>query len=205
MSDDEPETQSDQGGAPPIDPPQIELDTPPPGWPKVVGIISIAWGSLGLTCGAFGAIMAAVIMPMGAKAIMETTGASTPPPSMDPNPLMWALMISGLAVAALLLIAGIMTMSRSAAGRAMHIAYAFISIVQAAIGAFYQYSTFQDTVTWANDNVDDPAIAGSLTNPIGMYIALAFGVILGLGYPLFCIFWFGALGKKPEIGKPDYI
>lgn len=40
--------------APPVNPGQIDFDPEPPSWPKVIGIISIVWGSLGVICNACG-------------------------------------------------------------------------------------------------------------------------------------------------------
>ena len=204
MTDHDPDTRSEMG-VPPVDPPQIELDTPPPSWPKVVGIISIVFGALGLTCNAFTIVAGAVFMPMGAEAMMETLGTSEPPPSMVMQPLDWVAVTVGLAVAALLLIAGILTASRSASGRTLHIGYGFVGILTTALGMFLQYTKFQTTSRWVEENVSDAAMAQSMSNEIGLYIGLAMGALFGLAYPLFCIFWFGAMGKRPEAGKPEVL
>jgi hypothetical protein len=204
MSDYESETQADMGGAPPSDPPQIELDTPPPGWPKVVGIISIVWGALGLTCSVLG-IGSFIVTPMFADQIAEQLGTAEPPPSMVFGAVDYAIVAFGLVVSVILLIAGIATVSRKESGRTLHIVYAFLGILNAAISVVYQIQNHNEVKAWAEQNIDDQAVAQSMSNEIGLFIGIGLALVLGLAWPIFCVIWFGALGKRPEVGKPDYI
>lgn len=34
---------------------------------------------------------------------------------------------------------------------------------------------------------------------------MAIGIVIGGGYPVFCLVWFGAMGKRPEIDAPEVL
>jgi len=60
---------------------------------------------------------------------------------------------------------------------------------------------------WVIDNPDSLIAqqqqqAGAQT--IGLVVGIVFTALLFV-YPLFCIFWFGAGGKRPEVGKPEVL
>ncbi len=75
-----------------------------PRWPKVIGIISIIWGSLGLVCGGFGLI----VLPVSSKFISGALQNGEPVPyGMVPTVSDYAIGAIGFGLALLLLFAGI--------------------------------------------------------------------------------------------------
>jgi len=210
MSDFEPETQSDLGGAPPVDPPQIELETPPPGWPKVVGIISLAWGALGLTCGLIARIGGIGIGRWGIGQALKAEGLPVDdtqiPPMLDFTPVVIGGALGGAVVSSLLIAAGVMCMGRKSVARPLHLSYAFVTILFLVIAFVLGMQSQAEMQQWITDHPDAWMVENGQTG--GQQSNMILGIIMTAIFciwPLFCIFWFGALGKKPEIGKPDYI
>ena len=71
----------------------MPMPAEPPAWPKVVGIISIVWASLGLLCGVCGTGWL-LYMPTFAKSMEAQMGPM--PPAMSPSPAQLALMVLGV-------------------------------------------------------------------------------------------------------------
>jgi len=177
---------------------QIDVQAPltePPQWPKVVGIISIVWAALLLTCTGFGLIMM-LLMPMLTKSAEQQLGPM--PEVMKPAPAQMALAALGLIGPVLLLVAGIFTLRRKSSGRGMHLAYAILSIVLSVPGLFLGFKQQERIKAWAHDNPDSKW-AQQANSPF-QAVGMACGVVLGFGWPLFCLGWFGAAGKRPEVG-----
>src|SRR3954471_18440045 len=88
---------------------EMPMPGEPPAWPKVIGIISIVWASLGLACGmcGFGWIL---YLPTFSKQMEAQMGPM--PPAMTPSAAQMALMVVGILWAFVLLSAGIATIGR---------------------------------------------------------------------------------------------
>lgn len=92
-----------------------------PKWPKVIGILSIVWGSLGLFCGGVGMAM----LPFSAKlsGMALKNGEPTPYGSI-PTITDYTITGIGFGLALLLLFAGIACVSYRPTTRVMHLVYA---------------------------------------------------------------------------------
>lgn len=169
-----------------------------PGWPKPVGIISIAWAALGLACGAIG-IVSYLAMPMMLKGAEEQLGPM--PDVMKPQPTQ--MLVAGLSTvwAILLLAAGIATLKRLAPGRPMHLVYSLGAILLTLIGTYFAWQAHQAQVTWAAANASDKWAQQSRQGGAFAMAGMAFGVVLGMAWPTFCLVWFGLMGKRPETGR----
>jgi hypothetical protein len=124
-----------QGQAPhgqSVQPPEfLDLPPDPPAWPKVIGIISIVFGSLGIGCmGCSG--VGLVIQPMFMGSAEAQFG---PMPDVMKPPLSQIIMMPlGALVAAMLIIAGVLLLKRVAVSRVLHIVYAILNIVMSIAG-----------------------------------------------------------------------
>ncbi len=175
---------------------EFDLHTPPK-WPKVVGIISIVWALLGLTCGGLG--MASPIL-MGGLLSSQLDGAPLPP-TMVLTPMDYVLGVFGLALAVLLFIGGIQTIIRRPIGRAMHLVYGLGAIPSIIYSTVSSFSKQEATKQWAQDYPDNPMAesinAGGPDQTIGMIIGLVI-ILFFMTYPLFCVIWFGLIKTKHE-------
>ncbi|MFG0274353.1 MAG: hypothetical protein ACF8QF_04785, partial [Phycisphaerales bacterium] len=101
------------------DDPFIEL----PGWTKPVGIISIAWGALGLFCGVL-AVGGPALMRKFMQSAQNQMQGGFPDVMMNPPASAQAAQISGLAWAVFLIVTGGLLIGRKPIARALHIVYA---------------------------------------------------------------------------------
>lgn len=165
-----------------------------PGWPKVVGIISIVLGSISVLCGVCGIAWGGFIAP-----------AMMPPDQQVPvglfvSPAQMVLGGIGFLFNILLIVAGAMTVGRKPVGRILHLVFAAASIVLFFVGiplALQQQAVMEQ---WARDNPGH-VVAKGMQGPggkIGPMIGLAIGAVFGLGYPLFLVVWFGFIKRKPN-------
>ena len=187
-------------GFPPSEPPMDELALhEPPGWPKVVGVISIVWGSFWTLCGGCGLAWLAM-MPQFMKGAEQQMGGPMPD-VMRPGPLQMAASAIGMLGPILLIVAGIMTASRKPAGRSLHVVYAVFSIVMVIISTVLGIRQQIAIKAWATANSADKW-AQQADSPIGMVIMV---LMLGVAaaWPVFCLCWFGLAKKRPEQGYSE--
>lgn len=166
-----------------------------PTWPKVVGIISIVFASLGLVCGTCGIGMLAFMRPM-LKMAEEQMGPA--PSVMFPGPAVVGIGVLSVAVTVLLLVAGIATLKRRASGRMLHVVYAGISLVVALISTLLNWQYQSGVLAWAAANPTDKW--AQQQNPVSAYSGMVIGICFGIAYPIFLLVWFGIMGKRPEVG-----
>lgn len=171
-----------------------ELLEETPGWPKLVGILSIVFGGLSLTCN--GANFA--FLPFQKGLIEPLLDGDPPPPNMDLSPAMLAGGGLGLAWNALLVFAGVALLLRKPIARTTHLIYAVLSVPLTAFGLWMFMSMQADMAEWLKENPDNQfAQQQAQGGPIGLIIGLVF-IVLSLGWPAFCAVWFGAIKRTDE-------
>jgi len=172
--------------------------TTPPAWPKAIGITSIVWAGLGLTCGvcAIGGILVAP-MALGPGPHMP----EDMPPTMRFNGLMWVWTALGFLLSGVLLAAGIACVRRMNVGRVLHLVWAVFGVISGLGSVYLNWSNIEPMNQWVRENPGSPLAKGH--NPASGWIGVGMALIFGLAWPLFILFWFGALGKRPEAGAPD--
>jgi hypothetical protein len=182
---------------PPTEPvPMLEESLP--SWPKVVGIVSIVWGSLGIMCNGCG-VASMLVMP----GLMAQAVPNEPmPPQFQPSGL--AIAASGLSVvvSAVLILAGILVMRRREVGRWLHLGYAGAALVLTIVGVAIQLQMFAAMEQFVRENPGS-MWAQQQNAPgakFGQQTGLIFGVILGAAYPLFCLVWFGVIKRGGSMG-----
>jgi hypothetical protein len=181
---------------PPTEPGDLEdaLFVEPPRWPKVVGIISIVWGALLLTCTGCGALAPAVFFPM-LQSMVKAQGQSLPP-TMQFGVAQWVGIALGGVMAVFLLIAGIMLVNRRPAARPLHLGYGVVAILQGIWGIAMQLQANQTMKVWVQQNPTSPFAKNN--SPIGFIIGLAIGVVIAFAWPVFCLIWFGLVKRTHD-------
>jgi len=168
----------------------------PPAWPKVVGTLSIVFGSLSIMCTGFGMISAVFFTPWIARQMeAQADGPVELPPNMQFDPQMWLYMAAGVATNVLLVIAGILVLSRLKAGRGAHLVYAVMELGAIAWGIVITIRQHAAMDQFAADHPGNPFIA-QRNEAVEWGIAAAMFVIAAC-WPVFCLIWFG-LVKKSE-------
>ena len=167
-----------------------------PRWPKVIGIISIVWGSLGLVCGGVGTAWAVV-----APSFMEQALDGDPmPDGMKMHAADYGIMGLSLGLALLLLFAGIAAVSYRPVTRMMHLTYGLASF-PVVIWSYLNNNAKQASLQeWAQQYPDNP-VSQSMQGQgaaAGQLVGLVLLILLGFGVPLFYLIWFGLLKTKPE-------
>lgn len=172
-------------------------ESQPKAWPKVVGIVSIVWGSLSLLCNGCGFVANASQEAM-MNMIPKPTGPNAP--VMGPMPdVMKAGIVEiagtglGFVLGIVLIVAGSMLVARRSASRGLHLAYAVVGALLTVAYTVFMVQKLGAMTAWAKQNPDDFWAQQSQSG--FAYIGLGFGVVIGLAYPLFCLVWFGIVKK----------
>ncbi len=170
-----------------------------PKWPKVVGIISICFASLGLICGGVGTAWM-FIQPGFMKSAEANMPGGFPPELTQSNPTLIAATIIGTAWAAFLLVCGIMCVLRKPKVRPLFLLYAVIAILLTIWSASIQLELQAGVKQWVADHPDaqfsDMSRNGA--QGIGQFIGLIVGLAISFSWPAFCLFWFGFVKTKPD-------
>lgn len=178
----------------------FDMHAPLPGWPKVVGIISIVWASLGMlcnTCGVLGQAMQGAVVNMVPPEQQEQIKAQM---AAGQSPLVLGSYVLGMVLAIELLVAGIMTVRRRPIGRVLHLGYGAAGVLLVALSTFASWGAMQSQLAAMQQSTNAAMKQQAAGMQAGMMAGLAFGVCLGLAYPIFCLVWFGIMGKRPETG-----
>ena len=186
------------------------LDTPPigpvdsaafeelPSWPKVVGIVSICWSSLGIFCTGCG-VAGLLMLPQFMSKAEEQLGPM--PDVMKPNFVQMIFAGIGIIPVAILMVAGILTVRRSKAGAIAHLLYGGVGLITGLIGTAYGIMHQLELQTWGQQNASSKWAqqAGSPAGWIGLVVA----ALIGIAYPLFCLVWFGLIKRNADMGKDE--
>ena len=168
-----------------------------PKWPKVIGIISIVWGSLGLFCGGLGLVGLPFSEKLSSMALQN--GEPAPYGSVATG-TDYAITGIGFCLALLLLFAGIACVSYRPLTRMMHLLYGGISIPLVVWSFLNQQHKLELNKQWAEQYPDNPVAQTMLGQggQTGEIIGLVLLIVLGFGVPVFYLLWFGVIKTKPE-------
>ncbi|GJM19653.1 MAG: hypothetical protein DHS20C14_18660 [Phycisphaeraceae bacterium] len=176
-----------------FDPADPELFVEAPKWPKVVGILSVVFGSISVFCGGVGIALA----PLGVSMAEGQLNGDPPPPNMVIAPIDMVSQGVGFLINILLIIAGSTLLMRKPAARALHLLYGVAFLFAAGLGIWAQMKkqAAMDAYAQQYDNIyaQQHGQAGSLALIIGVVMMVAF-----LCWPAFCLVWFGLTKTKPS-------
>jgi hypothetical protein len=173
--------------------------SPPPGWPKWIGGLAIAWGGLMLTCTGIGLVM----LPMQSKFIGPMIEGAPMPDAFIVKPMDWAFMGIGLFLTFFLLFGGIFCVMRNPLSRLLILVWAIPSIPMSLYNYMVQMDKQASLQEWAKQYPDTQYAealnqAGATGQQIGQIIGLVLTILLGVIVPAFFIIWFGFVKTKPE-------
>lgn len=168
--------------------------SPRPAWPKVIGIISIVFGALGLVCSIVGVGSVLFLPSMMANQPFE---GGTPPvfPYVPASPFMTGLMILGTLWAIVLIVAGAMLVARKPVARPLMIVYAIVATLLGAVTMKLQVDQQNMLMDWMRENPNAQVTQMSGGN-VGGLIGLAVGGFFAFAWPLFILFWFLVVKRR---------
>ncbi|MFI4882091.1 MAG: hypothetical protein ACIAQU_05855 [Phycisphaerales bacterium JB064] len=176
--------------APPIAP--GEIDSKPPAWPGIIGILICVFAGLGLIQRIFGVGMA-IAMPF----------IPLPPEMKMPDSLwMWTLIITavGFPVSVLHLIAGIQTLRRKPSARLWVILFFVYVLIMIAPNAVLQYMTFQHQANVASQQGNSPAGMSQMMQAFGS-AAMVIGIAISLAWPTFLVIWYSRSSVREHMAS----
>lgn len=171
----------------------------PPSWPKVVGIISMAWGVLNVGC--LGCGVVGMFMPvLFADQIAQQFNDGMPPAmTRGPSVALIALMVVSVLMAVFLIAAGVVLLMRRYAARMMHLVWAGVTVLLTFGSIAMQMGQQQETREWIRQNPNTKfAQQQAQFGGMGEMIGWGIGLVMGLGYPAFCFVFFGVMKKNRE-------
>lgn len=156
---------------------------------RIVGIVSIAFGAVMLSCSLFGAAM----MPFHTAQMKQFPGAkANPMPAhLFPGPVDYLLFAITILLYIALGVAGTLLLRADAKARMLHIVFAVGMLLLVATSQIRSIGKMQEMQEWLNKVA--PASAAMAQSFTG--VSMACGIVLNAGYPVFLLIWFGALGK----------
>src|SRR6185295_15653642 len=140
--------------------------------------------------------------PLVLKAMLSSVEKSMGPmpPPMIPSLPQVALAGVGLVWACVLMAAGIACVGRRRVGRTLHLVYA-VSIATTIVGLSLVVMQQRELADWYAKNPSSEWTKKQ--SSVGSSIGLGCGVVLGMGWPLFCLVWFLPRGRTPDVGTAD--
>jgi len=169
------------------------------GWTKVVGVITILYAALGLTCGGIGA----VFLPIQNNMMRGLVDSAPVPDALRTGALDYAILGAGVLLALLLLFGGIMCTAGRPVSRWMCIVYALVTIPLSLANYLIQVGKRDALDEWAG-RYPDTQLAEMLRlqqggREIGEIVGLVILLVFGILIPAFYLVWFGLVKTKPEM------
>ncbi len=182
------------GAAPPTQAGGFVPLAPPEGWPTVIGVLSIIFGSLASLqgfCGLLGLIAFSSLLSFLPQEVQDQMG--TQMQSSMPYPGFQALQIlTEFGVAILLLVGGIMLVRRKPKSRGVLTAFAWIDLLSNTYVAVLGYFVLQASMAAMKDNPQmqqvPPGMLGIMQS-LGV-VMVPVGWLLSAIWPVFLLIWF---------------
>ncbi len=172
-------------------------DLEAPIWPKPIGVISIVWGTVNIGC--MGCGVAGLLMPMFMGSSMQQAFPDGMPPTlMNPPITIWVNYLLGLGLALVLIGSGIVLLLRKPIARPMHLAYAAVGLVLTVFGLYSGWQMQSEINAWCQQHPDTAWAKQSGASGAFQWIGLAIGIVLGLGWPIFLLVWFGLVKRDSQ-------
>ncbi|MBY0113653.1 MAG: hypothetical protein K2Y21_12600 [Phycisphaerales bacterium] len=177
-----------------VRPEAMDMLAEPTSWPKVIGIISMVWGGLSVTCAGCGGVMAMV----GPAMLPPEMQQGPLPPTMGLNATNITSIGFGFVMAAILFVAGLFTLRRSMTGRTLHLVWSGLSLAWIPVGLYLVFRQDAAMKLFIRENPDSPFSKGpGAESNLGMMIGFGMTILFSI-YPLFIFVWFLLIKKTKE-------
>ncbi len=186
--------------APPLAPTANPAPAEPASWPKVLGVICIVFGGLGMLGGVWGIMSPlfnewlAALMPPEQQATMEAAA------KVNPHPVATSLFM--LAIAALLLAGGIGLVRRRGGAIGLLKAWAVIKILWVIVGTFLGLHASPELMEGVQKQMGSSPAPGMEAI---MWASVVFGIVAGIlwvcALPVFVLIWFGRRKIRNEVAS----
>jgi hypothetical protein len=180
---------------------EMPMPAEAPRWTRVVGATSATVASLTFLCGLCVAGSFGMMAVMGETVEQKMGGPM--PDVMRPGPVQLGFAAIGFVWAVLLMFAAVTTLNRKAAGRTLHLVYAVCALATGPLGAVMATLQQMAMLRWIAEHPENGW--AKQTHPsIGMVI-LGSSILMGTGWPLFCLLWFAPKRHSPDVGAPELV
>ncbi len=187
---------------PPVEP--GEIPHPPSAWPKVIGVITIIFGSLAILQGCLGAVSTLFLGAFASVAPQEQEALFQAMEDLKPWMIIGAVLT--LALGILLLVAGIGLVRRRAWSPTACMVWAGIKMmfvvgntILADMAQQAQFEAMQEMMQQdPNMPAGMPAMMGSFMQVFGVF-AIVVGILWGWALPVFLLIWFSRSKIKAEV------
>ncbi len=172
-------------------------DVEAPIWPKPIGVVGIIWGTVNIGCMGCGAIGLMMPMFMGSS-MQQAFPDGMPPTLMNPPLTIWLNYLVGLGLALLLIASGIVLLLRKPVARPMHLVYATIAVIATIFGLYAGWQMQAEINAWCQQHPDTAYAKQAAASGIFQWVGLGLGIVLGLGWPVFLLIWFGLVKRDSQ-------
>lgn len=187
---------------PPID--AGEIPQQPSAWPKVIGVITIIFGSLAILQGCVGAVSSLFMSSLSAIVPAEQAAVYDAMEDLKPWMIIGAVLALGLGI--LLLVAGIGLVRRRAWSPTACMVWAGIKMVfvvgYTILGDMAQQAQFEAMQEMMQQDPNMPAampaMMGSFMQVFGVF-TIVLGILWGWALPVFLLIWFARSKIKAEV------
>ena len=174
------------------------LDAELPAWPKVVGIISIVWGSLLLLCTGWNVLGVTVLSSMNRTSLETQFPDGFSSEIADPTLIQQLMAISSLLLTVILVVSGALLLLRKAVARPLFLFYSVATLIMSVLGVWYVLGIQSAAAIWINNNPGTTfADAGDIILLI-LLVSVVLMTLIGLIWPVFCLIWFGFKKKTHQ-------
>lgn len=167
---------------------------PPEGWPTVIGVLSIIFGSLGSLqgfCGLLSLILMAVVVPLLPQEMKDQMGQQMQ--SSAPYPVPQALVtLLELVGSVMLLVGGIFLVKRRAKAAGVLTAYAVVDLVANTCGSVLAYFALRAQMAHLQNDPQMQQVPSWMLNIMKNMgpVVIPIGWVLVSIWPVFLLLWF---------------
>lgn len=167
----------------------------PPSWTKPIGIASLSFAGLSLTCLGCGGV--GLLMPiLFASGMQQQFPDGLPPQITTPQPLFITSLSVGFVLQLLLVFAGSMLLLRKANARVLHLLYGVLGVLSFAFGAWVSVEHQVAITEWCKANPNTKfAQSQQASGMIGQIVGWTSAILTGLVWPVFSLVFFGVIKK----------
>ncbi|MBN1513150.1 MAG: hypothetical protein JXB13_14135 [Phycisphaerae bacterium] len=190
----------EQHFAPPLTPTAYPAPAQPTSWPKVLGIICIVFGGLGILGGVWGILSPvfnewlASLMPPQQQAAMEEAA------KVNPYPVATSLFM--LAIAALLLAGGIGLVRCHGHAIGLLRGWAVIKIFWVIVGTFVGLHMTRELMEEMQKQTGSGPVPGmEAIMTAGFVFGVVVGILWGCALPVFVLIWFSRRKIRNEVAS----